>query len=97
MTIAHTPGPWDHNIGPRYPIYTRKGHHKVAAAMFGGATGVSEAEAMANMRLIAAAPDLLAAACRALDIIHSMPWDASNSVVTKAQDALVDAIARATT
>ena len=55
----HTPGPWARNINPTYPIYAEKDHRKIAFALVG--KGVTEAEAMANLDLIAAAPDLLAA------------------------------------
>lgn len=61
MTEKHTPGPWHRNIHPRYPIYSEQRNQKVAAALYGGRTGVSEAEALANCDLIAAAPELLAA------------------------------------
>ena len=49
-----------------------------------------------RVRLISAAPDLLAAVQAALDFIHSMPYEPSISPSTKLQDALVDAIAKAT-
>lgn len=51
-----TPGPWARNISPKYPVYSEAGHKKVAVALTG--VGVSEAEASANLCLIAAAPDL---------------------------------------
>jgi hypothetical protein len=45
--------------------------------------------------LIAAAPDLLAACKQALDFIHTLPYEPSAAPSTRAQDALVDAIAKA--
>jgi hypothetical protein len=55
----HTPGPWWRNIDARYPIFSQQRHQKVAQVLHGGRTGVTEAEALANCDLIAAAPELL--------------------------------------
>lgn len=46
--------------------------------------------------LMAAAPELLEAARLALDYIESVTYESSNHPSTRAQDALNDAIARAT-
>ena len=46
-------------------------------------------------RLIAAAPSLLDSVKKALDFIQSLPYEPSNTTSTKAQDALMDAIAKA--
>jgi len=46
--------------------------------------------------LMAAAPELLEAARRALDYIESVTYESSIHPSTRAQDALNDAIARAT-
>jgi len=46
--------------------------------------------------LMAAAPDLLEAARLALNYIESVTYESSNHPSTRAQDALNDAIARAT-
>lgn len=63
----HTPGPWWRNIDARYPIFSQQRHQKVAQVLHGGRTGVTEAEALANCDLIAAAPELLAVARAVLD------------------------------
>ena len=55
--MTHTPGPWARNISPKYPVYAESDHRKVALALNGH--DMTDDEAMSNLRLIAAAPDLL--------------------------------------
>lgn len=55
----------------------------------------SRAEGARIAALMAAAPELLEAARRALDYIESVTYESSNHPSTRAQDALNDAIARA--
>jgi len=56
---THTPGPWARNISPKYPIYAEADNRKIAAILTG--LGMSDEEAMANLKLVAAAPELLEA------------------------------------
>lgn len=56
MSAQHTPGPWKTNGDPY--VSTGDGKHSIA---FTDCRGISDAEAKANARLIAAAPDLLEA------------------------------------
>jgi hypothetical protein len=87
--IEHTPRPWStdersgHAYGPRDVIVGRDGER---VAVVGTISVGSLEEAKANARLIAAAPDLLAAAKRALEeleIAHDVArlhWSKSDSV-----------------
>jgi len=59
MTTQHTPGPWRLSSGDETEIFS--GAKPVARAHCGGLTSVKLPEAEANARLIAAAPELLAA------------------------------------
>lgn len=63
--MKHTPGPWARNVSTKYPIYAESDHRKIGFALTGN--GVSEEEAMANLSLMAAAPDLLKA-CQAAQL-----------------------------
>jgi hypothetical protein len=58
MTIAHTPGPWRLNAGNGTEVMTETGLN-VARAHCGGIYHIKVAQAEANARLIAAAPELL--------------------------------------
>ena len=68
-----TPGPWTDSPGG---VFCSRG--TICASSVGGATGNDEyaaamgAEALANMRLIASAPDLLAAAIEAEEILRNI-------------------------
>lgn len=53
----HTPGPWRLAAGDETQIYAYG--LGIARALCGGLTGIKLAQAEANARLIAAAPDLL--------------------------------------
>ena len=60
-TAAHTPGPWDRNIKPasKYPtVWSGRNTHVAYVAV---SAAMDDAEIEANIRLIAAAPELLAA------------------------------------
>ena len=59
MTTQHTTGPWRLSSGDETEIFS--GAKPVARAHCGGLTSVKLPEAEANARLIAAAPELLAA------------------------------------
>jgi len=67
--VKHTPGPWYFNqkycIGPRVNTYDQ------SDGMFHPLADVYGVNRDANARLIAAAPDLLAAAKRALNFIEN--------------------------
>ena len=92
MKTQHTPGPWElvgNKLGDTIlslnPGYITLYKYRQMTE-----------EQKANAKLIAAAPDLLAACRKALDYIHSLPYAPSIDPSTKAQDDLVDAIAKAT-
>lgn len=91
MHVKHTPGPWRRNgyqiEGPRLGFVIAT----ATSPRIGWAPRTHE-EALANARLIAAAPDLLAAAKR---IAASMIQHGTESHDPKAWDALQDAIAKA--
>ena len=95
MTMQHTPGPWRTNgfqiEGPNMGLVIAT----ATSPRIGWAPKTKE-EGLANARLIAAAPDLLAAAKAALDFIHALPYEPSSASSTRLQDRLVDVIARAT-
>lgn len=70
MKSKHTPGPWKINTD-WYHIDAPRG--LTVAAVF-GSTGPHAAESKANAKLIAAAPELLAA-CKAMLPIVDSHWD----------------------
>lgn len=70
MKTKHTPGPWARNISPKYPVYAEDDHRKVAIALSGH--GVSDDEAMANLKLIAAAPTMLEALKEVRDLLGNI-------------------------
>ena len=55
----HTPGPWAQAMYSPADVVT--GEDKIIATARGGLNGITRDEAVANARLIAAAPDLLEA------------------------------------
>ena len=57
---SHTPGPWSHNSSPRFPIYATEATRRYKYVALALSQDFPAEEAAANMRLIAAAPDLLA-------------------------------------
>lgn len=80
MSLPHTPGPWrlENNIAygwktNPYSITVRKpGVHGVAVANIPAKQTISRDEALANARLMAAAPDLL-------DALVTMPQGLSST------------------
>lgn len=86
----HTPGPWRiENDAPSYCINAGERRHVAMVSCYtDGTPGNSSSENLANARLIAAAPDLLAAAKLALD-------DCCDLIQTGAGNALEAAIAKA--
>ena len=93
----HTPGPWrisECQLGNKLLI--EHGEDTILSPIIGSVySDEGRLSQMANARLIAAAPDLLAAAKAALTFIESLPYTPSNSAETRLQDRLFDAIARA--
>ena len=85
MDTKHTPGPWH---------TANTGNHQGVVIAENGAN-VAVVYDKKDAHLIAAAPSLLDSAKKALDFIQSLPYEPSNTTSTKAQDALVDAIAKA--
>lgn len=87
MTTQHTSGTWRVSAGNETEIMADK--RNVARAHCGGMSGVGLAEAEDNARLIAAAPDLLAA----LEELCLAPnkhrpeeyWEAARAAITKAK------------
>ena len=69
--MSHTPGPWLHT--PQGDVHSADG--KRVALIFGDGTFVCKGDArtMANARLVAAAPELLAFVQRLLDIEDRAP------------------------
>jgi hypothetical protein len=92
--VEHTPGPWRTGT-KRYmadPLYIEAGE----GVNF---TIIGKARTLADARLIAAAPDLLAACERAVDLLHKYANDASShrtSTIRVIRDELRAAIAKAT-
>jgi hypothetical protein len=100
MAAQYTPGPW-HVSGDGGGIWSRPNDPSVAVAV----SNRPLAERDANARLIAAAPDLLAALdmCRAIIKFHCKPErccafsiESEPFSALDAHDAAVAAIARAT-
>ena len=88
MTTQHTTGPWRLSSGDETEIFS--GAKPVARAHCGGLTSVKLAEAEANARLIAAAPELLAA------LIELQQWAEYNGIPEGTGEIALAAIARAT-
>jgi hypothetical protein len=96
--VKHTPGPWEAIYSKRLgqwdiryvrPYYTFREDREVALIL----TSLDDALDAANARLIAAAPDLLAASVRSLAIIED--FETSFKVTLKEGDLLRAAIAKA--
>ncbi len=102
MSGQHTPGPWSVADGRATGFKTASGGESILAnarptddffilKIAEMETNVSAAERAANARLIAAAPDMLAAL---LGVQQSTEW---SCMETDTQDAVLAAIANATT
>ena len=87
MSDTHTSGPWEVLHGPEWEGFTVSGLRLVAKVHEWGFNG----EAEANARLIAAAPELLAAL---EDIVASSDANCGDSLMNAIQAALA-AIAKA--
>ena len=98
--MSHTPGPWHYaepNKSHQRPMVWRDSDGYLIADC-SGATVVGYDEAKANARLIAAAPDLLAA-CRALCAAYDngeaiggeMAWEQVDDSWALAKDAIAKA------
>jgi hypothetical protein len=77
---AHTPGPWHRatcNEGQAFAITADKGRICTINQTLGGLQGQQERNA--NARLIAAAPELLAACKAAVEVFSSYPRDPSEA------------------
>lgn len=105
--MPHTPGPWYRNINAKYPVFAgdAPNHSHVASILQGGRHGISSDEAEANLRLVAAAPELLDALKSALSWItvltETSPSNAEDMRETEHKraylcDELRAAIAKAT-
>lgn len=86
MSAKHTPGPWQVSSGSQF--FVHNGGLWVASAM-----DVREDEGIANMRLTAAAPDLLKAAKEVYEWMNNLPIP-TTGCTTKMQ-VLYDAIHKA--
>lgn len=80
MTTTHTPGPWRVSgfyIAADEPTRDKRGSHRQVADWTCGLAGVSDASDLqkANARLIAAAPELLAALKRATQLMEDADLD----------------------
>jgi len=73
----HTPGPWTVD-GNHFQIWANDGENAVASVYSTASPEPMASEARANARLIAAAPDLLAALEDSLTVIRLMGCDMSN-------------------
>jgi hypothetical protein len=95
--MPHTPGPWHRNIRKdgKYPtVYAGRNKHVASAsAIYDDKGQFDGAEVEANIDLIAAAPDLLAACEAALSLLNNI--GKGNWAQTPAGDALRAAIAKA--
>lgn len=95
----HTPGPWHRNIPParKYPTVWAGRNTHVAAVVAGAPRGsgngkaMSDAEIEANINLIAAAPDLLAALLEIEKICVESSGDCRKRMGTRVGNALVTA------
>lgn len=87
----HTAGEWE-----QFGHEVRAGSMVVARTVYGGQKAFSNLEErLANARLIAAAPDLLAALCSLMDAVSDMPivpsncwpdeWEAARAAIAKAK------------
>ena len=72
MKTKHTAGPWDFTIDPRHTgIITFGNSDIIIGELYGN--DISQEDTLANAKLIAAAPELLAAIKRAEHFMQSQP------------------------
>lgn len=96
MSNAHTAGPWQtQGWVPTWAyIPVHDAEHNLVASLYPNARGYRRNHVAANARLIAAAPDLLAAAQRALNYIENV--EGEFDIQLDSGDMLRAAIAKAT-
>jgi hypothetical protein len=98
--LTHTPGPWKADITPRTGNYAGSFSVEADGLVVCGRAGVPNraSESAANARLIAAAPDLLAALKLILPIAESYlkkaPGHPDNGKLADARDAIAKAEGR---
>ncbi len=102
MTSQHTPGPWSRNIKPatKYPtLFAGRNTHICTVSV----SGLPPETVEANMLLIRAAPDMLAALVEAQEALDVLADDAADAGLAAKAEAAADlamrlraAIARAT-
>ncbi len=95
MTTRHTPGPWEIAEDDVHGQAVVRGEHTEIATCWHHCVGSIEIEMRANARLIAAAPDLLAALQMLMDLIelsgprriapHKSPIEAVRAPLGKAE------------
>lgn len=97
---AHTPGPWRVDPAQDIDIQSANGKIEIAVALSQSLDGVrftfagkmpSKKTTLANARLIAAAPDLLAA----LQMLHEIDDDYGIDLTEQQRDQMHDALAKA--
>jgi hypothetical protein len=69
MTTTHTPGPWHLAEIPNHPVFVMAGLQSICEIAHPGDFTAPSPDMEANARLIAAAPDLLAALERLVDAV----------------------------
>ncbi len=85
MNAPHTPGPWKILV-PDGSMIVANGHHIASVAMGGPIDGPED---RANARLIAAAPDLLAALKEAADFVQ--PFNRASDLLDRIDAAIASA------
>jgi hypothetical protein len=94
MSTSHTPGPWEATIWECHALTTIRAKNRIIAECAGNGRYAKDCEA--DARLIAAAPDLLAAL---QDALEALSWhgglDFQNDAGQPVGDLIRSAIARA--
>jgi hypothetical protein len=84
MSTQHTPGPWINRVGPSADLIIEGSSEALFPPMVATVSGWHESghqiEALANARLIAAAPDLLAALEVCAELLATIPNDTACKV-----------------